>query len=160
MVWAEIPGHFLDKRETRSAAMETLVTIRLTTSAIDYAPLVEQARHVDYGAVVLFLGTVREWSEGKAVHSLDYEAYPPMAEKKLREVAEDAGRRWPLGRVTVEHRYGHLQLGDVAVAVVTASAHRAEAFAAAQWIMDTIKQVVPIWKKENWRDGSADWAHP
>lgn len=132
----------------------------LTTEPIDYPALVEAARSPRSGAVVLFLGTVRELSEGKQVRSLHYDAYPEMAVKKLQEVLAQANEKWPLDRADVVHRYGHLELGDIAVAVVTASAHRAEAFQAGQWIMDTIKQVVPIWKKENWADGSAEWVHP
>jgi molybdopterin synthase catalytic subunit len=83
-----------------------------------------------------------------------------MAEAKLREVVGEACQRWPLQHLSVEHRYGPLSLGDVAVAVVAASAHRAPAFEAAQWTMDTIKTVVPIWKKEHWIAGDADWVHP
>ncbi|QDU64099.1 Molybdopterin synthase catalytic subunit [Planctomycetes bacterium Pan216] len=134
--------------------------IKLTKDTIDYHQLVEEARGNAFGAVVLFLGTVREMSEGRRVDALDYDAYPPMAEKELRGVVDEARQRWPLGEVSVIHRYGHLDLGDIAVAVVTASAHRAEAFAGAQWIMETIKERVPIWKRENWSDGSARWVHP
>lgn len=134
--------------------------IRLTTDKIDYGPMVEAARSPAAGAVVLFLGTVRDFSEGRTVGSLDYDAYPSMAEKKLVELVESAKERWPLCHAAVTHRHGHLELGDIAVAVVTASPHRAEAFAAGQWIMDTIKQVVPIWKRENWADGKAEWVHP
>ncbi|MFO0945365.1 MAG: molybdenum cofactor biosynthesis protein MoaE [Planctomycetota bacterium] len=134
--------------------------IQLTTAAIDYGPLVEAARNPASGAVVLFLGTVRDLSEGRSVASLEYDAYPVMAEKKLAQVAEEARQRWPLQHASIIHRYGHLELGDIAVAVVTASTHRAEAFQAGQWIMDTVKQVVPIWKRENWSDGGADWVHP
>jgi molybdopterin synthase catalytic subunit len=136
------------------------MSVRLTTEPIDHGALVEAARDPASGAVVLFLGTVRDLSEGKSVASLDYEAYPPMAEKKLAELVAQARERWSLNHACVEHRHGHLELGDVAVAVVTASGHRAEAFAAAQWIMDSIKQVVPIWKRENWADGSTEWVHP
>lgn len=136
------------------------MNVQLTLDPIDYVPWVEQARNPASGAVVLFLGTVREMSEGREVGSLDYEAYPSMAVKKLQEVVDQARQQWPLHHAAVVHRYGHLELGDIAVAVVTASAHRAEAFQAGQWIMDTIKQVVPIWKKENWADGSAEWVHP
>lgn len=110
--------------------------------------------------MVLFLGTVREMSEGRAVNGLTYDAYPAMAESKLREILETAFHRWSLDQAMVVHRYGELALGDVAVAVVTASTHRAESFDSARWIMDTIKQVVPIWKREHWRDGSASWVHP
>jgi molybdopterin synthase catalytic subunit len=134
--------------------------IQLTTEPIDYAAMVERARDPGSGAVVLFLGTVRDISDGRPVSSLDYEAYPPMAEEKLAEIVDDASQRWPLRHASVAHRHGHLELGDVAVAVVTASEHRAEAFAAAQWIMDTIKQLVPIWKRENWAEGTPSWVHP
>jgi molybdopterin synthase catalytic subunit len=134
--------------------------IRLTTEPIDYAALVEEVRSHASGGIVLFLGTVREMSEGSAVTGLTYEAYPPMAEKKLAEIVGQARQRWPIDRASVVHRYGELALGDIAVAVVTASAHRAEAFESARWIMDTIKDVVPIWKKEHWVRGGADWVHP
>lgn len=134
--------------------------IQLTKEPIDYQALVEAARRPESGAVVLFLGTVRELSEGRSVASLEYDAYVPMAEKKLEEVVTDARRQWPLNHVAVTHRFGRLELGDIAVAVVTASGHRAEAFESARWIMDTIKAVVPIWKRENWKDGEADWVHP
>lgn len=136
------------------------MTIRLTREPIEPEPLIAQARSPASGAVVLFLGTVREMSEGRGVRSLEYEAYPAMAEKKLGEIIDQARERWRLDHASVVHRYGHLELGEIAVAVVTASAHRAESFDAARWIMDTIKEVVPIWKQENWTDGSAQWVHP
>lgn len=134
--------------------------IQLTRDPIDYSAIVESLRNASSGAVVLFLGTVREMSEGKAVDSLEYEAYPAMAEKQLAEVVATAAAKWPIQRSAVVHRYGHLQLGDIAVAVAVATAHRAEAFESARWIMDTIKVVVPIWKREHWADGRASWVHP
>jgi molybdopterin synthase catalytic subunit len=134
--------------------------IRLTTEPIDYAALVEEVRTHASGGVVLFLGTVREMSDGSAVTGLTYEAYPAMAEKKLAEIVREARERWPIDRASVIHRYGELALGDVAVAVVTATTHRAEAFESARWIMDMIKELVPIWKKEHWVRGGADWVHP
>jgi molybdopterin synthase catalytic subunit len=133
---------------------------RLTEDPIDYVKEVESARGPSSGAVVLFLGTVRDLSEGRSVKGLDYETYPPMALSKLNEIVADAWSRWPLNHAGVVHRYGRLELGEIAVSVTTASAHRAEAFAAAEWIMDTIKEVAPIWKRENWADGAADWVHP
>lgn len=133
---------------------------RVTQEPIDYSSLVEEVRNHASGAVVLFLGTVREMSEGREVSGLTYDAYPEMAEAKLAEVIQQAADRWVLERVAVVHRYGSLALGDIAVAVVTASAHRAESFEAARWIMDTIKKVVPIWKKEHWADGNPEWVHP
>ena len=136
------------------------MTTRLTKEPIDYTALVENVRNHASGAVVLFLGTVREMSEGRGVSGLTYDAYPEMAEAKLAEVVAQAAERWPLDDAAVIHRYGELSLGDIAVAVVTASAHRAESFEAARWIMDTIKEVVPIWKKEHWSAGSPEWVHP
>ena len=136
------------------------MNVRMTKEPIDYAALVEAARDHASGAVVLFLGTVRELSEGKRVKSLEYDAYPSMAEKKIAELLAQASEKWPINHATVVHRHGRLELGDIAVAVVTASRHRREAFAAAEWVMSAIKQLAPIWKKENWADGSAEWVHP
>lgn len=133
---------------------------RVTRDPIDYTSLVEEVRNHASGAVVLFLGTVREMSEGREVSGLTYDAYPEMAEAKLAEVIQQASEKWSLQRVAVVHRYGPLALGDIAVAVVTASAHRAESFDAARWVMDTIKMVVPIWKKEHWINGPPAWVHP
>jgi molybdopterin synthase catalytic subunit len=133
---------------------------RLTEDPIDYVKEVEYARGPSSGAVVLFLGTVRDLSEGRSVTGLNYETYPPMALSKLNEIVVEARSRWPLHHANVVHRHGRLELGEIAVSVTTASAHRAEAFAAAEWIMDTIKEVAPIWKRENWADGAADWVHP
>jgi molybdopterin synthase catalytic subunit len=83
-----------------------------------------------------------------------------MAEANIRTIAENARARWPLARIAVAHRCGKLELGESAVAVAVSSAHRAEAFEAAKWIMDTIKEQTPIWKREHWADGGADWVHP
>lgn len=134
-----------------------MMNVAVQQTGIDYARMVESARRQCSGAVVLFLGTVRELSEGKRVAWLEYEAHPPMAEKELGRIVSEAIGRWSLDDAAVEHRYGRLELGDVAVAVVTASSHRAAAFEAGRWIMDSIKQSVPIWKKEHWSDGSATW---
>jgi len=120
----------------------------------DVRPLVETSAS---GAVVIFLGVVRNHAEGKAVEALTYEAYPPMAEKKMLEVAEEAHGRWPLHRVAVAHRIGHLGIGDASIAIGVSSAHRKEAFAACEYVMDRIKEDVPIWKKEHWADGPAHW---
>jgi molybdopterin synthase catalytic subunit len=136
------------------------MTVRVTTQPIDFAPLVESVRSSKSGAVVLFLGTVRDLSDGKSVAWLDYEAYPGMAERELARIVAEANARWRLHDARVLHRFGRLELGDVAVAVVTAGSHRSEAFDAARWIMDEIKKTVPIWKREQWSDGSSTWSHP
>jgi len=132
----------------------------LTDEPIDYSAVVEAVRTERAGAVVLFLGTVRERTGDKRTESLDYEAYPEMARAKLAEVAEQVRRKWSVEKVAVVHRLGHMKPGEVSVAVAVSSAHRQEAFQAAREFMDLLKQVVPIWKKENWADGTSEWVHP
>lgn len=134
--------------------------IRLTTDVIDYYALTEQVRRHDCGAVVLFLGTVRELTAGRVTVALDYEAYPGMAEKKLAEVERETRERWPVGDIVLVHRLGHLELGDVSVAVAVSCPHRAQAFEACRYAIDRLKEVVPIWKKEQWADGTTEWVHP
>ena len=136
------------------------MSAKLTTEPIDVAALLERSRHPASGAVVLFLGTVREMSEGRAVVGLEYEAYPSMAVAKLTEIVAEANARWPLHHAEVVHRFGPMEVGDVAVALTASSTHRAEAFDAGRWIMDEIKRSAPIWKQEQWADGGADWVHP
>src|SRR5438067_10501540 len=134
--------------------------IRLTTSAIDYAALTEQVRRPDCGGVVLFLGTVRDLTDGRVATALDYEAYPGMAEKKLAEVEAETRARWPVGAMALVHRLGHLDVGEVSVAVAVSCPHRASAFEACRYAIDRLKEIVPIWKKENWADGTTEWVHP
>ena len=134
--------------------------IRLTHAAIDCQALTEQVRRHDCGAVVTFLGTVRELTAGRVTVALDYEAYPDMAEKKLAEIERETRARWPVGEMALVHRLGHLELGDVSVAVAVSCPHRAQAFEACRYAIDRLKEIVPIWKKENWGDGSTEWVHP
>ena len=134
--------------------------IRLTRNAIDYTALTEQVRRPDCGAVVTFLGTVRDLTGDRVTVALDYEAYPGMAEKKLAEIERETRDRWPIGEVALVHRLGHLGVGEVSVAVAVSSPHRAEAFEACRYAIDRLKELVPIWKKENWADGSTEWVHP
>jgi molybdopterin synthase catalytic subunit len=131
----------------------------LTREAIDYVTLTEAVRSPRCGAVVLFLGTVRELTGEQVTVFLDYEAYAPMAEKKLAEIEAEVRRRWPVGEVAIVHRLGRLAVGEVSVAVAVSCPHRGEAFAACQFAIDTLKQLVPIWKKENAPDGSGEWVH-
>ncbi|MBV8950067.1 MAG: molybdenum cofactor biosynthesis protein MoaE [Actinobacteria bacterium] len=116
------------------------------------------------GGVVCFLGVVRDHSEGRdGVVGLTYEAYEEQAVRALRDVAAEARRRWPaVQRIALLHRTGDLALSDVSVAVVVSTPHRADGFDAGRFCIDTLKETVPIWKREHWRDGS-DWAttdHP
>jgi molybdopterin synthase catalytic subunit len=134
--------------------------ISLTTQPIDTAAVLAQVASNDAGAVVLFLGTTREFTHGRRTASLDYECYPEMAEKKLAELEAEARRRWPLVGCQIVHRLGHLELGEASIAIAVSSPHRAVAFQAGQWLIDTIKEVVPIWKQEHWADGTSEWVHP
>ena len=124
----------------------------------------EEAREAvegpDAGAVVLFLGTVRNNTDDRPVGHLEYEAYPPMAEKKMAEIAEEISAKWGLDRVAMVHRVGKLEIGEVSVAVAVASPHRKDGFEACQYAMDRLKQIVPIWKREVWADGEAEWVKP
>jgi len=136
--------------------------IHLTDQPIDVAAVLASVQDAGAGAVNTFIGTVRDQSTGRRVVRLDYEAYDAMAVHQMRRVAEQAKEKWPMLRqVAVTHRKGRLDIGDVAVVVAVSTPHRADSFAACQYIIDTIKQVVPIWKKEQYEDGSV-WvaAHP
>jgi molybdopterin synthase catalytic subunit len=134
--------------------------IRLTAEPIDHVALTEAVRRPDCGAVVTFLGTVRDLTDGKVTVALDYEAYTGMAEKKMAEIEADTRRRWPVGELLMVHRTGHLEVGEVSVAVAVSCPHRAQAFEACRFAIDRLKELVPIWKKENWADGSTEWVHP
>jgi molybdopterin synthase catalytic subunit len=111
------------------------------------------------GGIVTFCGTVRDHSDGRAgVTSLEYEAYEEHVVPRLTQVATDARDRWPeIGRLALLHRVGRLEVGEVAVVVAVSTPHRAEAFAAAQFCIDTLKHTIPIWKRETWEGGS-DWS--
>jgi molybdopterin synthase catalytic subunit len=134
--------------------------VRLIHALIDYHALAEQVRRKDCGAVVLFLGTVRDLTDGKTTVALDYEAYPAMAEKKMAQIEQEARQRWPVGEMVMVHRLGHLEVEEVSVAVAVSCPHRAQAFEACRYAIDQLKELVPIWKKENWADGSTEWVHP
>ncbi|MGH0038032.1 MAG: molybdenum cofactor biosynthesis protein [Myxococcota bacterium] len=107
----------------------------------------------DTGGVVEFVGTVRDHARGRSIRCLEYEAYPEMAVREMERIADAAAGRWPGTRVAIAHRTGHLEIGDVAVVVVAAAPHRAEAFEACRYAIDTLKETVPIWKKEVATDG-------
>ncbi len=133
---------------------------RLTREPIDSHTLTEQVRRPECGAVVTFLGTVRDLTGEKVTTALDYEAYPGMAEKKLAEIEAETRARWPVGEMVLVHRLGHLEVGAVSVAVAVSWPHRHQAFEACRFAIDQLKEIVPIWKKENWADGKAEWIHP
>jgi molybdopterin synthase catalytic subunit len=134
--------------------------IALTREPIDHTNLTESVRAANCGAVVTFLGTVRDVTGDKVTIALDYEAYAGMAEKKLAEIEADVRGHWPVGDVIMIHRLGHLTVGEISVAVAVSCPHRADAFAACRHAIDRLKELVPIWKCEHGVDGSTEWVHP
>ncbi len=134
--------------------------VRLTDRPIDYYALTEAVRRAGAGAVVTFLGTVRDLTGEQTTVALDYEAYPGMAEKVLAEIEAETRQRWPVGDIVLEHRLGRLEVGEISVAVAVSCPHRAQAFEACRFAIDRLKESAPIWKKENWADGRTEWVHP
>lgn len=134
--------------------------IAITEGPIDHAAITEGVRSDQAGAVCSFLGTVREMTGDRRTASLDYEAYPEMALKKMAELEEEARRLWPILEAALVHRTGHLDLGEISVVVAVSCPHRGQAFEACRWLIDRLKEVVPIWKKEVWADGTEEWVHP
>lgn len=134
------------------------IRVRVGDEPIDGGALVAEVARHDSGATVLFLGTVRDHSEGKeGVTHLEYEVFAERVEPKIEEIVNEASLRWPILSAIVEHRSGTVDLGEVSVAVAVACAHRYDAFAAARFIIDELKQRAPIWKKEFW-PGGAQWS--
>lgn len=129
----------------------------LTREAIDTQALAAAARHAEDGAVIVFDGVVRNHTRGRRTLFLDYEAYEPMAEAQMAALACAAVERFGVRHVTVVHRLGRLEIGETSVLIVVASAHRAAAYEASRWLIDTLKQQVPIWKRETFADGAV-WA--
>ena len=129
----------------------------LVHAPIASAETVARARQAEDGAVVVFDGIVRNHSRGRQTLFLDYEAYEAMAAKKLDELAQEARVRFGVRHVTIVHRLGRMEIGESSVLIVVASAHRAQAYDASRWLIDSLKKLVPIWKKETFVDGAV-WA--
>ncbi len=146
------PASLLDES---SGASE--VVIALTRELINAERVVAAAKRAEDGAVVVFDGIVRNHSRGRRTLYLDYEAYEEMALRQMRELGRRARERFNVRQVTMVHRLGRLQIGETSVLIVVASAHRTAAFEACRWLIDTLKQMVPIWKKETFADGAV-WA--
>lgn len=136
---------------------EPPVFTALTRERIDAEKLVSEAKDGADGAVVVFDGIVRNNSRGRQTLHLDYEAYEEMAAKQMAELAREARAKFDVRQVTIVHRLGRLVVGETSVLIVVASAHRAQAFDACRWLIDTLKKTVPIWKKETFVDGAV-WA--
>ncbi len=130
---------------------------RIVEHPIDAASLLAQVAAPSDGAVLLFVGVVRERNEGREVGHLDYQAYPTMAEAVLREIVTEARDRWETGEIAAVHRIGRLEIGEASVAIAVAAPHRAEAYEASLYIIEELKKRVPVWKREGYLDGDSEW---
>jgi molybdopterin synthase catalytic subunit len=137
----------------RSKSMSLFV---VTTDVLDPVGLSERVAKPEAGAVVLFSGIVRDNNLGRRVEHLEYDAYPPLAERTLADIAAESRARWDLTEVAIHHRIGRLEIGEASLLVAVSAAHRAEAFEACHYCVDRVKQSVPVWKKEVW-DGGESW---
>ena len=129
-------------------------TVRVAAAPLEAQEAVDAVRHPEAGAVVLFVGTVRGWTEGTRTLAIDYEAYPRMAEDYLAAIAEEIRQKWNVRGIYIAHREGRLRPGEDSVVIAVSAPHRSDAFDACRHAIDRIKETVPIWKKEITTEGS------
>lgn len=132
----------------------------LVTRPIDAASLIAEISAPDRGAVSLFIGTVRDVNDGRAVEGIDYTAYAAMADAELERIVGEAADRFGVGALVVEHRIGTLGLGEASVGIAAAHAHRGPALDSVRYVIEEIKKRVPIWKRERYTDGTRSWVDP
>lgn len=133
---------------------------KLTHDSLDVSEVYRAADAAKNGAVVLMSGMVRDNTAGRAVDYLDYQAYDSMALRVFHQIARDMRQMYPeISRIAIHHRLGQLKVGEISVLIAVGSPHRAEAFAACRYAIDTLKQNAPIWKKEYWLDGDSSWVN-
>lgn len=138
-----------------------MIDIQISEEALDISSCIEWVMSPECGGIDVFIGTVRNATKGKEVIRLEFEAYKQMALNEMRKIAEQAAEKWPVQKILIHHRTGVLQVGEVPVVIAVAAAHRAAAFDACRYTIDTLKETVPIWKREVFEDGEV-WvaAHP
>ena len=138
-----------------------MIDLKVTEEPLDIPACIDWVMSPQSGGIDVFIGTVRDATKGKPVVRLEFESYVPMAMSEMSKLAEQAMAKWPLHKVLLHHRTGVLQIGEVPVVIAVSAAHRAAAFDACRFLIDTLKQTVPIWKKEIFEDGEV-WvaAHP
>jgi molybdopterin synthase catalytic subunit len=134
--------------------------VALVRHPLDPAKLLAEVQHARNGASVLFVGTVREVNDGRAVTGMEYTAYEAMAERELGAVVEEAVRQFGSDDILVEHRLGELDIAEASVVIAAAHPHRARAFDAARYVIEQLKARVPIWKLEHYVDGTREWVDP
>lgn len=138
-----------------------MIDIQLKETILNTQACIDFVSNGGAGAIDIFIGTVRNNTQQRRVVRLEYEAYAPMAISEMQKLADQACAKWQIQGIAIHHRVGTLQIGDAAVIIAVSTPHRAEAFEACKWIIDTLKQTIPIWKKEIFEDGAV-WvaAHP
>lgn len=138
-----------------------MIEVKISDKTLDTQACIDKVLSPSCGGIDVFIGTVRNATKGKQVVRLEFEAYERMALKEMQKLGEQAKEKWPIEKVVIHHRVGVLDIGDVPVVIAVAAAHRDAAFDACRYIIDTLKETVPIWKKEIFENGEV-WvaAHP
>ncbi len=130
----------------------------ITNQPLDIQKIIDSVITPESGGIDVFIGTTRNHSKNRPVLFLEYEAYEPMALKKMEHLEQEAQTKWSLHRVAIVHRIGRVNIGEASVVIAVSSAHRTEAFEACRFLIDTLKQIVPIWKREYFLDGTIEWS--
>jgi molybdopterin synthase catalytic subunit len=133
--------------------MNSIINILLQSEPLSEQAALDFVKTDDTGGIVTFVGTVRNQTKGNQVMKLDFEAYEPMAISEMRKIAEQAVEKYSLNKIAIHHRIGSLAIGEVPVVIAVSAPHRKAAFAACEYCIDTLKETVPIWKKEYFQDG-------
>ncbi len=128
--------------------------VKVSSEVLAAEPLIKRVSSAASGAVAVFVGAAREFSEGRRVVFLQYEAYQEMAERKMGEIVAEIKQKWTVNDVAMVHRVGVLQIGESSIVIAVSAAHRRDALAACQYAIERVKEIVPIWKKEVFEDGS------
>ena len=137
-----------------------MTRVAIVDREIDVPSLIAEVAAPACGATSVFLGSVRETNEGRDVSGIEYSAYTAMAERELERIVTEAGERFDVTRLVVEHRVGTLDVGEISVAIVVAHAHRAQTLDATRYVIEELKRRVPIWKREHYLDGTREWIDP
>lgn len=130
-----------------------MIDVKISDKALDIQACIDWVSTPECGGIDVFIGTVRNATKGKAVTRLEFEAYEAMALNEMKKTAEQVLAKWPVQRIAIHHRVGVLAIGEVPVVIAVSAAHRDAAFDACRYAIDTLKQTVPIWKKEVFEDG-------
>ena len=128
----------------------------ISADPLDLAAVVREVARADCGGIATFIGTTRDHNAGRRVLYLEYEAYTPLAIRCFERIAAEAAARWPEASLAIHHRMGRVEIGEPSVAIAAASPHRSEAFAAARYAIERLKQIAPIWKRERF-EGGEEW---